>query len=200
MVKKASLNLSINAIVVLILAVTMLGLGLMFMKNMFGKSIKQLEDVSNDIKDQTIQRVKESNQKVAFLKEDVEIKRSETKEMYFGVLNELSEAQSFLIRAGCYKVMSTNPDGTPGDPTGVKFECMDSTIPLEKNEVAVNKLVIKAEPNALQSTYQCYIFVDPEITELTAPSTDPTSEGGSYCGSEGVKGSYYRKYFFVTVK
>ena len=37
MSKKGSLNLSINAIVVLILAITMLGLGLGFMKTMFGK-------------------------------------------------------------------------------------------------------------------------------------------------------------------
>ena len=35
--KKGSLNLSVNAIVVLILAITMLGLGLGFMKGMFGK-------------------------------------------------------------------------------------------------------------------------------------------------------------------
>jgi len=35
--KKGSLELSVNAIVVLILAITMLGLGLGFMKGMFGK-------------------------------------------------------------------------------------------------------------------------------------------------------------------
>jgi len=42
--KKASLNLSINAIVILILAITMLGLGLAFMRNIFGTAIWRLDE------------------------------------------------------------------------------------------------------------------------------------------------------------
>ena len=41
--RKASLSLSINAIVVLILAITMLGLALGFIKVMFGKTSAQVE-------------------------------------------------------------------------------------------------------------------------------------------------------------
>ena len=40
--KKASLELSINAIVILVLAITMLGLGLGFTKGMFGQLKSQL--------------------------------------------------------------------------------------------------------------------------------------------------------------
>ena len=43
MLKKGSLNLSINAIVVLILAVTLLSLGLAFITNTFGGATKELE-------------------------------------------------------------------------------------------------------------------------------------------------------------
>lgn len=42
--KKGSLQLSINAIVVLVLAITMLGLGISFTKNMFGKLGDQMLD------------------------------------------------------------------------------------------------------------------------------------------------------------
>ena len=42
--KKADLSLSVNSIVVLILAITMLGLGLGFVSGMFGKVSKQVEE------------------------------------------------------------------------------------------------------------------------------------------------------------
>jgi hypothetical protein len=43
--KLASLHLSINAIVILILAITMLGLGLGFMRNIFGKATEEFTRV-----------------------------------------------------------------------------------------------------------------------------------------------------------
>ena len=48
--KKGALNLSINAIVILILAITMLGLGLAFMRNIFGSATKEFEEVSLIVK------------------------------------------------------------------------------------------------------------------------------------------------------
>ena len=43
--KKADLSLSVNAIVVLILAIVMLGLALGFVKTMFGKSANQFDEI-----------------------------------------------------------------------------------------------------------------------------------------------------------
>ena len=43
--KKADLSLSVNAIVVLILAIVMLGLALGFVKTMFGKSANKLDEI-----------------------------------------------------------------------------------------------------------------------------------------------------------
>ena len=43
--KKAALSLSVNAIVILILAIIMLGLGVTFIKNMFGKTSAQFEEL-----------------------------------------------------------------------------------------------------------------------------------------------------------
>ena len=48
MVKKGSLSLSINAIVVLILAITMLGLALTFIRTMFGKTAGQVEALAGN--------------------------------------------------------------------------------------------------------------------------------------------------------
>ena len=55
--KRSSLNLSINAIVVLILAITMLGLGLGFIRNVFGSTTENFEQVSQQIKDMAITEI-----------------------------------------------------------------------------------------------------------------------------------------------
>ena len=44
--KKGALELSINAIVILIIAITMLGLGLGFVRGMFGKASGQFEELT----------------------------------------------------------------------------------------------------------------------------------------------------------
>jgi len=49
--KKADLSLSVNAIVVLILAIVMLGLALGFVKTMFGKSANQFDEIISTEKD-----------------------------------------------------------------------------------------------------------------------------------------------------
>lgn len=52
--KKAAFSLSVSAIVILILAIVMLGLGITFIKNMFGKASGQFEElISNEPEPQT---------------------------------------------------------------------------------------------------------------------------------------------------
>ncbi|MBW3012000.1 hypothetical protein KY311_02360, partial [Candidatus Woesearchaeota archaeon] len=62
MYKKASLSLSINAIVVLILAITMLGLGLAFMRGTFGKVTEQFGEISGEVQKDMIDRLKQSGE------------------------------------------------------------------------------------------------------------------------------------------
>ena len=47
--KRGSLQLSINAIVILILAITMLGLGLSFIKGIFGGTVEKLKGIEKQL-------------------------------------------------------------------------------------------------------------------------------------------------------
>ncbi|MFW6230548.1 MAG: hypothetical protein ACOC32_00835 [Nanoarchaeota archaeon] len=174
MSQKASLNLSINAIVVLILAVTMLGLGLMFMKNMMGNAMGQLSDVSSDIKDQMIERIRESNAKLTFDKNDFSIKQSESQDYYFGVLN-VEDAEgggaTFSIETGCGATMGG------GESSGITIDTIGSTIPLEKNEIDVQKMAINVESGTDQTSHRCFVRI--------------LKEDGSV---------YAEKYFYITVQ
>ncbi len=161
--KNASLNLSINAIVILILAITMLGLGLGFMKNLFSKTTGQLGDVGEDIKNQMIGELRRSNSKLTLDQEDITIKSGDSKEIYYGVKNVLSDpvdGNEFLINAD---------SSTPGtieceaalDPSATQGEVTISVFPktrkLMNGEIDVQKMMITASSQAKQTTWPCKI-------------------------------------------
>jgi len=187
MKKKAAFTVSIQAIVVLILAITILGLGLTFIRNMFGKTTSQLEEVSESIEEQVIQEIRESGDRLAFLKTQTEIKKAGTKEMYFGLRNDLIEAKSFEIDGEgeidtstdvgawdgsgsvitCYDAIDeTAEDGVTGIPDNddnhIEFDTFDSRY-IEKDAIEVLTLKISASSTSVKTTYACVIVIaDPD--------------------------------------
>jgi len=95
--KKASLNLSINAIVILILAITMLGLGLAFMRNIFGKATEEFSEVSGTVKKQMIDQMKASTKIVDLSRPKVELKSGESTQVFIGFKNDGSVVREFRI-------------------------------------------------------------------------------------------------------
>ena len=85
--KKASLNLSINAIVVIILAITMLGLGLGFMRNTFGGVSDQFKTVSEQMKQEMIESLRGSTEGVKLSAYEVSVPRGGESTIYIGVKN-----------------------------------------------------------------------------------------------------------------
>ncbi len=169
--KKGSLELSINAIVILILAITMLGLGLGFMKGLFSKTTKQLGEVGEDIKAQMIEQLRTSSAKLTLREEDVNIPRSETKDVYFAVKNvELS--QPFGVTATCTKAVVPPPLD--------ELAVIIADDPLDESAVAVGKMIIKIDANAERTTHSCHVCVN---------------RGGPGDGCD-----YAKKSFFVTVQ
>ncbi|MBI1970537.1 hypothetical protein HYS47_02220 [Candidatus Woesearchaeota archaeon] len=80
--KKASLNLSINAIVVLILAIVMLGLGLAFIRNVFGGAT---EKIKSGLENVDIRTPASSDNPITIA--DVTMKRTAETRVEVGVYN-----------------------------------------------------------------------------------------------------------------
>ena len=173
--KKGGLEISINAIVILILAITVLGIGLGFIRGMFKSTIGQLGEVSEDIENDMINRIRERNERLVLREEDIEIKKSTEKKIYFGIRNEEDDETTFDIDFKC--------DSAVGDisPTEIEeyitFNVFKETKMLERDEIMVLPAVIKVSPNAVATMYMC-----------TA-----TIEGGS------GPGDYASKTFYITV-
>ena len=94
--KKASLNLSINAIVILILAITMLGLGLAFMKNIFGGATEEFTKVGGEVEKQMIEQMKSSKEVVQLSRASLDLKRGEKDQIFIGLSNN-GKGQSSLV-------------------------------------------------------------------------------------------------------
>jgi len=153
--KKGGLQISINAIVILILAITVLGIGLGFINGMFSQTIGQLGEVSKSIEDDMIDRIRESDDRLALRENDIEIKKSSEKKIYFGVRNEEEDETSFDIEFLCDSAMDedTNLDD-------ITFNVFKETKMLERDEIMVLPAVIKISPNAVATTYMCSVLID----------------------------------------
>src|SRR3989338_10120612 len=123
--KKASLEISIQAIVIVVLAMTLLGLGLGFIKGMFGK-IGGLTDSAFGKIDEQLQRdLVSSNEKLVFSQTKIAVERGKSVLLGWGIKN-LDPGQFD------YSVVF-NPIACPGTTPGTTVPCTATTINSVKN-------------------------------------------------------------------
>ncbi len=174
--RTGSLNLSINAIVVLILAITMLGLGLGFIRGMFGKTTEELGKISEDIRNQVIEEIERGTSRLIFLKYDVQIEKGDKDEMYYGIKNNIeaspAEDRTFIVSYDC-----TDAIDSQANPSDIKMDTFE-TVTAGGGVVKVQKLVIEPRPDSKSTTYKCFL----SITTCTDRSEIPNN-APPYCAN-----------------
>ena len=93
--KKGNLNLSINSIVVLILAITMLGLGLAFMRNIFGDATSSFDDVTAEMQTEMTQKLRDTRDNVVLNVRETRAEMRSTSTIYLGINNDRSSTVNF---------------------------------------------------------------------------------------------------------
>lgn len=161
--KRGALQLSINAIVVLILAITMLGLGLGFMKNMFGGTTKHFEQITEDMENQMIDSLKGGTDKIVLNAYKVSMSKASTKTIFFGIKNVDTSTKFFNISATCESKRQDGYIVDLPDDAQITFEFFDS-VTIEGSFVEIMPLNIKTTTDAA-STYSCSLDVDQEGTD-----------------------------------
>lgn len=171
--KKNGLEIGVNAIVVLVFAVTVLGLGLAFIKGSFNQITSNFGDVNNAVKNQITEEIKSTDSLLAFDVVDLDVKRSKSTEAYFGVKNALDSDLSFKIKGG--GVLADDGSWTTKESVIACFDAIETTaratayrditfdtfenIRIAKGEVAVSKLIIRVSSAAKPTTYSCAMVV-----------------------------------------
>jgi len=164
--RKGSLNLSINAIVVLIMAITMLGLDLGFIKNMFGGTAGQLDNMVQGLDESIKNQLSESMDRVSLAATSFDAPKGEDTNKFFAVRNDLEadpnedSRKTFTLGDGgkitsiyCDQAIDMN-----ADPSKVSFKTFE-TVTLDKGESKVLPLQIKPLSSAVSTVYSCHIMI-----------------------------------------
>ncbi|MFH0701283.1 MAG: hypothetical protein V2A62_02510 [Candidatus Woesearchaeota archaeon] len=107
--KRGSLNLSIEAIVIVVIAFTVLGLGLAFVKSQLGGIGKTSSEVQSKIKDQILEDMRSSGKKLAITQEII-LERGKQAIENVGIVNTDVITRKYGIRIDPVKMQK--PDGT----------------------------------------------------------------------------------------
>lgn len=118
--KKASLELSIRAIVIVVLAMTLLGLGLGFVRNMF-KDIGELtSDVTENIRQRILDDLITGDKKISFPKTQILIDKGGSTVMTVGIRNKLNNPLAYKMIFSAKS--GPNEFGITGDITPGKLD------------------------------------------------------------------------------
>ena len=204
--KKAALELSINAIVVLILAITILGLGIGFIRGQFGGLSEQFTQVRSEIKDQLIDKIKESGELLVFNRAELQASIGKSEVFYIGIKNNGQNAngEGVCYRLGirCIRALksSNSCDGygqnnivvggkvegiTPTNGDTTWFQMFDE-IDINNNEVGVFPITVQIA----RGTPDTYAM------EMTVEKADDNSGCGQ---GSGIFSTYQSKQFFVVL-
>ncbi len=85
--KKGSLELSINAIVIVILAMTLLGLGLGFVRNMFSGITHTTDQVQDQMAEQILDDLRRGDKKLSFPAQKIDLEGGQEEIIAIGVKN-----------------------------------------------------------------------------------------------------------------
>lgn len=95
--KKAAMELSINAIVIVVLAFTLLGLGLVFIRSQFKNIGDTSSQVTEQVKQQILDDLRTGNKRLSFPVTELKLASNEDTLISIGVKNVLSDPLYFKI-------------------------------------------------------------------------------------------------------
>ena len=96
--KKGSLNLSIEAIVVIVIAFTVLGLGLTFVRNLLTDITEGSESVLKETQDKILDDLRIANKKLSFPSDEVKLNKGASKQLAIGVKDTDETPLKFRIK------------------------------------------------------------------------------------------------------
>jgi len=173
--KKADLSLSINAIVLLILAITMLGLGLAFIRGQFGRVTGELGKISDSLSAERKAELERSLDRITLTSDELSIKRGTKTDTFYAVRNNLDSDEDFDVDTfACDDAIDAAADYV----NDIVFQSL-ATRSLGAGSSIALPLIIQIDAGAVPTVYSCSLTIPHPDTEQTA--------------------AYAKKDFFITV-
>ena len=147
--KKASLELSIRTIVIIILAMTLLGLGLGFIRSTFGDISEISEDVTGQIRQQIIDDLITNDKKLSFTKTEVNIKKGSSEILTVGIRNKEDGKLSYKMSLNAQSV----PDEITAESTSNWFQYRKDMQQLSSSESDIRSIRVSIPKDAIIGSY-----------------------------------------------
>lgn len=203
--KRGSLQLSINAIVVLILAITILGLGLGFIKSQFATATENFDVANQQVKTDIVNELKQSGSLLTFKEAEFSIKSGQPYEFYYGIRNTDQQNQArFYVQFYCMASLKNSSGCGNGifDANG-QWQWFETYRKIDIEEQKSKAVYAKLQATSGQETYRGRVVVwkctgsdcptsvcyrNPsaapvaDIVDLTTPTEVPAAAGDS-CGA-----------------
>lgn len=171
MTKKASLNLSINAIVVLILAIMMLGISMVVINSLFGGTTARLQNMMGDLDESVKEELQVSDDRITLSSKNIEVSKGKETNIFFAIKNDLEASTgtgTFDLEEKLYCIQAVDASA---DPKNIRFETY-AEMDIESGSSVVLPLTIKPTSSAVSTTYRCYAEIcmpgEEESTEITS--------------------------------
>ena len=189
--RKASLNLSIEAIVIVVIAFTVLGLGLGFVKSQIGDIQTTSSAVQEQISQQILDDLRTGNKRLSFPTQEVKLGAGDSEVLAIGVKNTLDSQIDIKIlvqRQSGSTFSSLIPTSAGGTPTSGNFFWDDSIQTLDPGESRVFNLKYFSETKTGTYLYKVIVVY----------SSDPTTGISSDPATAILRQTYDSKSFFTT--
>lgn len=169
--KKGAVELSINTIVILFLALAMLGVG-MFMINKLREGFQsvKLEELNKDMVNLMYEKLQSGPEKLKIDNYEVKVKKGAVSELYYGVKNvedvDASTGTIFSIDVKCPLAIGVTPPNSGNHFDDKELMYLPKLVPLKTTETDVQKIVIQPSSSKMATTYSCIMTVSrPDNTE-----------------------------------
>jgi len=167
--KRASLELSIRMIVIVILAMTLLGLGLGFIRNTFGDIRELSGDVTEQIKQQIMDDLITNDKKISFTKTEVNINKGGSEILTVGIRNKEDETLNFKM----ILTAQSGPDDANLNDIENWFQYRKDMQKLSSSEADVRSMRISVPKDAKTGSY----FLTFDIVDVKdTPNNDNDDE------------------------
>lgn len=201
--RRGSLQLSINAIVIMILAITILGLGLGFIKKQFGALGSQFEEVASEIKGEIIEKIRTSGELLVFNKVEIDAQIGKPTTFYIGIKNTAREDTCFATQIKCLRALQGDCDPrNPGAHLNVGGTAPGGSEPLPGDEwfrlfaqVDIGGGDVGVYPVTLQIPGK--VTPDTYLMEFAVYKADSDCATGTW---PGTITAYQSKQFYINVR
>jgi hypothetical protein len=164
--RKGSLNLSIQAIVIVVIAFVVLGLGLGFVRNQFGSMEETSSSVQEQIKQQIMDDLRTGNKKLSFPAQTVTLEKGDAKDIAIGIKNTGNSDLNFNIEIETLKQQGDDTATAAGLLAQVEYFYLSGPFILKTTEAEAYNIKLIASGD--KGTYLVRLRINNE-DDLTSP-------------------------------